>query len=107
MKFIPSQSISARISGALLLAAAAAMPARADYPSTVLSQNPVGYWRLNETTQPVNATTTVNFGSLGSSAAGTYNNSAAGGQTGPFAGSTAVSLDGVSQSVTTPWQAGL
>lgn len=107
MKFTPSQSISARIAGALLLAAAAVLPARADYPSTVLSQSPVGYWRLNETTQPLNATTTVNYGSLGVSAAGTYNNSSSGGQPGPFAGSTSVGLDGISQTVTTPYQAAL
>ena len=107
MKFTPSQPSCLRIAGALLLAAAAALPARADYPSTVLSQSPVGYWRLNETTQPINATTTVNYGSLGVSAAGTYNNSSSGGQPGPFAGSTSVGLDGISQTVTTPYQAAL
>src|SRR6185436_6128298 len=49
----------------------------------------------------------VNSGSLGASALGTYNSFPARGQTGPFAGSTAVGLDGGAQTVTTPWVAGL
>ena len=41
------------LGGAIILAMFAALPARADtYQSTVLAQNPAGYWRLNETTQP-------------------------------------------------------
>ena len=97
-----------QLGGAIALALFAALPARADYQSTVLGQSPAGYWRLNETTQPPqNTTTTANTGSLGSSANGTYNNSPARGLPGPFAGSVAIGLDGASQSVTTPWQAGL
>jgi hypothetical protein len=96
------------LGGAMVLAMLAAMPARADYQSTVLDQNPVGYWRLNETTQPPAAsTTTANQGSLGSSANGTYIGNPARALPGPFAGSVAVGLSGTAQSVTTPWQAGL
>jgi hypothetical protein len=41
------------LAGAALLAFAATLPARADnYQSAVVSQNPVGYWRLDETTLP-------------------------------------------------------
>jgi hypothetical protein len=62
------------LGGAIVLALFAALPARADYPSTVLSQNPAGYWRLNETGQPppppINAS---NIGTVGSPAGdGTY-----------------------------------
>jgi hypothetical protein len=43
-----------------------------NYPTTVESINPVGYWRLSETTQPPFGGTAVNLGSLGSGADGTY-----------------------------------
>jgi hypothetical protein len=64
------------LGGAIVLAFFAALPARADYQSTVLGQSPAGYWRLNETTQPptppINAT---NAGSVGSPAGdGVYYN---------------------------------
>ena len=95
------------LGGAVILAMFAALPARADYQSTVLSQGPAGYWRLNETTQPAPNATTPNLGSLGASAIGTYANAPTHQLPGPFAGSLAVGLDGSSQSVTTPWQAGL
>jgi hypothetical protein len=53
----------------LTLALLTGASAYADYQSTVLSQGPVGYWRLNETTQPptppINAT---NIGTVGSPA---------------------------------------
>lgn len=46
---------------------------RADYQSTLVSQRPVGYWRLNETTQPppllILAT---NLGTVGTAGNGTY-----------------------------------
>jgi len=65
MKYNNSR-VRVRLFGATLLALTAALSARADYQSTVLSQGPVGYWRLSETTQPppppVNAT---NIGSAG------------------------------------------
>ena len=92
---------------AVIAAAIAALPARADYPSTVLSQGPLGYWRLNETTQPQYHTNAANSGSLGASASGTYVSSPVRSTAGPFAGSDAVGFDGSSQYVTTPWVAGL
>jgi hypothetical protein len=47
--------------------------ARADYQSTVLSQGPVGYWRLNETTHPSAATVlATNIGASGARGNGTY-----------------------------------
>ncbi|HEY9172677.1 MAG TPA: LamG-like jellyroll fold domain-containing protein [Verrucomicrobiae bacterium] len=97
----------ALLPGVALAALLASPLARADYSSTVLSQSPVGYWRLNETTQPSSSTTAANSGSLGANGAGTYNGYASGGLPGPFAGSTAVGLDGAAQSVTTPWVDGL
>ncbi len=39
--------------------------ARADYPSTVMSLNPVAYYRLNETNQPPPADSGTNLGSAG------------------------------------------
>jgi hypothetical protein len=84
----------------------AALPARADYPSTVLAQNPAGYWRLNETTTPTTSPSTANFGSL-SGADGFYTNSPSLHLPGPFAGSYAVGFDGSSQELLTPWQTGL
>ena len=65
--------INNELAGALIALAAATLPAMADYPSTVLSQGPVGYWRLNETaptlTPPILAT---NAGSVGAAGNGTY-----------------------------------
>ena len=96
------------LAGAALAAFVAVPLARADYASTVLSQGPVGYWRLNETLQPPASTAAANSGgSLGASANGTYNNFPTKGLTGPFAGSSAVGVDGVNQSVTSGYQAGL
>ncbi|MGO8931994.1 MAG: LamG-like jellyroll fold domain-containing protein [Limisphaerales bacterium] len=94
------------LGGAIILAMFAALPARADYPSTVLAQNPAGYWRLNETTTPTTSPSTANFGSL-SGADGFYTNSPSLHLPGPFAGSYAVGFDGSSQELLTPWQTGL
>ena len=45
----------------------------ADYQSTVLSQGPVGFWRLNETTPPSAVTVlATNIGSVGAPGNGTY-----------------------------------
>ena len=59
-----------------LVASVAILPALADYPSTVLSLNPVGYWRLNEAAASVSAsytgTTATNASTLGATANGTY-----------------------------------
>ncbi len=99
--------VQARLLAAAGLVLAASLPALADYQSTVLSQGPIGYWRLNETTQPPPNGTTPNLGSLGASANGVYNNSPTHELPGPFTGSLAVGLDGLNQSVTTPWQSAL
>ena len=74
------------IAGAAILALTAMVPARAaDYQSTVLSQGPIGYWRLNETVQPVPSAGAANLGTLGTSVVGTYNSYPTRGLTGPFA----------------------
>jgi uncharacterized repeat protein (TIGR01451 family) len=59
--------------GAALLALAATLPAHADdYQTAVLSQNPVGYWRLDETTPPPVPSSIVatDAGSVGAAANG-------------------------------------
>jgi hypothetical protein len=87
--------------------AAAVSPALADYPSTVLSQGPVGYWRMSETNQPLSYTVqATNQGSLAPSANGSYNNLPVRGLPGPFAGSDAVNFNG-SQNVQTPYLAAM
>ncbi|MGH7972804.1 MAG: LamG domain-containing protein, partial [Limisphaerales bacterium] len=77
----------ARIAFVLLLLCAAGSPARADYRSTVLSQNPVGYWPLNETVQPppqpVYAT---NLGTFGPAINGPLQNGVIRGEPGVLAG---------------------
>jgi hypothetical protein len=50
--------------GAVLLALLT-LTARADYQSTLLSFNPVGYWRLSETVQPPPANIASNWGTFG------------------------------------------
>lgn len=95
-----------RLGSTLLLALSTALTARADYASTVISQNPVGYYQLNETVQPTSSSAT-NSGSLGSSANGTYVSLPSLNQPGPFTGSVSVGLDGTSQYVSVPWLAGL
>lgn len=94
------------LGAAFLALAASPLLAATDYPTTVVSQDPLGYWRLNETLQPVAASGAANLGSL-AGVTGTYSNFPTRGVTGPFAGSTAVSLDGVASSVATPWNAEL
>ncbi|MCI0624958.1 MAG: hypothetical protein L0387_25510, partial [Acidobacteria bacterium] len=54
--------------GIVMLAFCAGLAVRADYPDTVLSQGPVGYWRLNETVQPPAPRPAANTGSLGTAA---------------------------------------
>jgi len=96
--------------GAAVAALVASPLARADYPSTVLSQSPVGYWRLGETIQPgAGALIAANAGSLGTNANGTYNNFPTKGLTGPFAGSSAIAVNGLTaqQTISTPYQAGI
>ena len=78
--------------------------ARADYPTTVLSLDPIVYYRLNETVQPPAADTAVNSGTAGIRGNAYYYNVAAidstlnakHAQPGALAGSsdTAVTFDG-------------
>jgi hypothetical protein len=77
---------------AAVLAAFALRPARADYPSTVLSQNPVGYWRLSETVQPPTAQSANDAGSLGAPAIGQYLLGPKLGEPGALTGSSATSV---------------
>ena len=71
------------LAGALAILAAATLPALADYPSTVLSQGPVGYWRLNETTPPpAPPILATNIGSVGAAGDGLYSNANRGVQPG-------------------------
>src|SRR6185369_17179924 len=49
----------------ILTVAGGALSARADYQSTVLSFNPVGYWRLSESAPAPPANVATNAGSLG------------------------------------------
>src|ERR1041385_3463343 len=88
MKFILVYGkAGALFAGASLLALSGALPARADYQSTVLSQNPVAYWRLNETTPPpVPPILAANAGSVGAGGNGTYNNGVIRGVSGAIAG---------------------
>jgi hypothetical protein len=81
----------------LLLGGGAALPARADYSSTLLSQGPVGYWRLDETTPPPPELPAANEGTLGTNADATYFNFPVRGIEGPFAGSAGLDLNGVNQ----------
>ncbi len=62
-----------RSAGSALLAVILTLSARADYQSTVISQGPVGYWRLNETTPPhAPITSAANLGTLGAPENGVY-----------------------------------
>lgn len=101
----PLHKTIVRVGGVMLLALAAAIPARAvDYQSTILSQSPLGYYRLNETVQPVSnvGTYATNLGSLGAAADGAFVSSPVLGFPGPFSGSYSIDLNGLSQYVTTP-----
>src|SRR5882672_5083646 len=66
MKTHVHQHLFATAAAALLCTVAQA----ADYPTTVQSFNPVGYWRLSETAVVPPANILVNSGSLGAAANG-------------------------------------
>src|SRR6266446_26542 len=91
---------------AALLALCAFLPPRADYSSTVLSQCPVGYWRLNETTPPPLPSIATNLGTLQSGADGDYSGFPTKGVPGALGGADkAVSFDGgFTQWATTGYQ---
>jgi len=93
-------------SAILVLTLTVGLPARADYSNTVMSLQPVGYWRLNETT-PVPTDTATNSGTLLSAANGLY-----AGVTHPVSGALAGSSDTAGgfangATVTIPWNAAL
>ena len=96
-----------RLGAALLLAGSAAVTARADYSSTILSQNPAGYYQLNETVIPSAAPYATNYGTLGVSGQGTYVSAPTTDATGPFSGAVSVGFDGNSQYVNNNWVSGL
>jgi len=98
----PPRKTLTRLAGVTLLAAAAVGTALADYSTTVLSQNPQGYWRLNATTIPAFNIISTNLGSVGSVGNGTNVASPVHELPGPFTGSTAVGLDGSSQYINVP-----
>jgi concanavalin A-like lectin/glucanase superfamily protein/Ig-like domain-containing protein/immunoglobulin I-set domain protein len=81
------------LTGALLVLAAVTVPAWADYPTTVLSQGPAGYWRLNETIQPLPI---LNIGSVGAKGNGTYFDAIRGVKPGAIAGDPSGSAVGFS-----------
>jgi hypothetical protein len=93
--------IGAGLRGAVLLALGATLPVFADYPSTVLSQGPVGYWRFSETTPVANLSTiATNLGVLGVGGNGAYNGDLAGrGVAGAITGNSAAHFDGASEYV--------
>src|SRR5262245_6711926 len=59
-----------RLAGALLLAFSTVHALASDYPTTVQSFNPLGYWRLDETATAPAVNKVSNLGSLGSTADG-------------------------------------
>jgi hypothetical protein len=76
----------------LLAGATSSLTVRADYPTTVLSQRPVGYWRLNESAQPPPPSPAANFGTVGSDVDGQYLNGPLLGQPGALTNSPATSV---------------
>jgi hypothetical protein len=96
MKILNLSLTQARFAGLALLATGLAGPARADYSSTVISQGPVGYWRLNETAPPhAPITSAANLGTLGAVENATYNGdqSFLRGYPGAIAGDTSAQLN--------------
>lgn len=88
-----------------LLTWGAGVSAHADYKSTVLSKNPIGYWQLNETTPIPVLVVATNYGSAGTTGNGAYQNGATTEPT-PIAGKageTAAKFDGISQKVQVPY----
>src|SRR5258708_32493547 len=66
-------------SATLLASFVATTFALADYPGTVLSQGPAGYWRFSETAPGVSISTAApNSGSLGATRKGGYKGALAG-----------------------------
>ncbi len=66
------QKLSPLLVGALWLGLSAALPANADYPASVLAQNPVGYWPFDETTASPALNTATNATALGAAGTGYF-----------------------------------
>src|SRR6516225_7095455 len=49
----------------VLVLLSVALAKASDYPTTVLSFNPVGYWRLSESVSPPAANIIINYGTFG------------------------------------------
>jgi Concanavalin A-like lectin/glucanases superfamily/Immunoglobulin domain/Immunoglobulin I-set domain len=92
MKSLINCSVRSSVIGIAILAWSGGWAAGADFPSTVLSQGPAGYWRLNETNQPVAPLPAADIGSLGSAADGQYQGNPKRGEPGALAGSAATSV---------------
>ena len=96
-------------SGTILLALAAALPARSDYASTVAGLGPVAYYRLSTTNPIPNELAATNRGSLGTALNGQYQAMAlTRGVTGAIVGDadTSVKIDGsAGQQVVVPYSA--
>lgn len=86
MKTLPFIKRLASAGCATLLAAT--FTAHADYSNTLASFKPVGYWRLNETTQPPAGDFATNSGSLGTALNGAYVGSASHPAAGALVGDT-------------------
>ena len=92
--------VQSLLAAAGLLALAAVRPAQADYSNTVMSLNPVAYWRLNEPTAPLvnyGLGTATNLGSALVAGNGTYYHSPTLQMPGAVAGDPAATLNGTSQ----------
>lgn len=108
-----NQFLAPRISGTnayltlTILPSSAGCVVQEDYKSVVLADNPVGYWRLDESVPPGN--TATNLGSLGAAANGLYGQGVTGGASGAIAGDsdTAASFNGVSGHIQVPFNAAL
>src|SRR5438309_358996 len=85
-------SIGSSVIGTVILAWCAGLAAGADFPVTILSQGPVGYWRLNETTQPPPPRPAADIGTLGTTGDGQYLFGPRRGEPGALTGSSATSV---------------
>jgi len=72
MKRLNTTSKAAALLSCAIVLGSSAISALADYPATVLANDPIAYWRLNETTPAPLGDAAVNSGSLGSVANGDY-----------------------------------
>jgi|GEM_PF-5982740 len=76
------------------------LAAQCDYQTRILSDNPIAYWRLGETSGVI----ATNMGSLGSAVDGSYEGSVTLGQSGLISGEsdTAVRFDGIDDEINIP-----